>query len=150
LNSIGPSCAFSPSEQTNLEYEMKMIGQAVVVAMLAFAGAAQAQVDGVIEVPVSPQKVELKESSKLSGGRFLTLGSAPQQSLSIKCHKGLGKVSLMVFLRGSILAQQLTGSVESMESCEQQLNKIASEVQAGAEALRIEVHADHTLAFTTH
>lgn len=129
---------------------MKIVGKAFIVAILAFSAVAQAQVDGVIEVPVNPSKVELKETSKLSGGRFLTLGSAPQQSLSIKCHKSIGKVSLMVFLRGNILAQQLTGSVENMESCENQLTKIASEVQAGAEVLRIEIHADHTLGFATH
>lgn len=129
---------------------MKIVGKAFIVAILAFSAVAHAQVDGVIEVPVNPSKVELKEMSKLSGGRFLTLGSAPQQSLSIKCHKSIGKVSLMVFLRGNILAQQLTGSVENMESCENQLTKIASEVQAGAEVLRIEIHADHTLGFATH
>ncbi|UYL09309.1 hypothetical protein B9G69_001825 [Bdellovibrio sp. SKB1291214] len=129
---------------------MKLIGQFLVVAVLAYSGMAQAQLDGVIEVPVSPGKAELKESSRISGGRFLTLGTAPQQSLNIKCHKGIGRISLMVFLRGNILAQQLSGPVDSMESCEHQLSKIAAEVQAGAEVLRIEVRSDHTLGFSTH
>jgi hypothetical protein len=79
----------------------------------------------------------------------LNLDPVNSQSLSIKCHQGFGKVTMMVFLKGNSLSQQLTGSVESQEACEQELRVISEAVEQGAGTLRIEVRTNHTLGLAT-
>ncbi|WP_413294495.1 hypothetical protein ACLSU7_05180 [Bdellovibrio sp. HCB185ZH] len=132
---------------------MKLMGQVLLAGIVLFSGfanaASQAGVEGVLEIPVNAGQVELKAYSKISGGVVLNLDPVNSQSLSIKCHQGFGKVTMMVFLKGNALSQQLTGSVESQEACEQELRGISEAVLQGADTLRIEVRTNHTLGLAT-
>ncbi|WP_413574785.1 hypothetical protein ACLVWU_11200 [Bdellovibrio sp. HCB290] len=132
---------------------MNLMSKLMIVSVIAFSGAAQAggsgPVEGVLEVPVQAGKVELKPLSKFSGGIFLNLEPAGAQTLRIKCHTSIGKTTLMVFFRGNLLSSQLTGTVDSMESCSQTLSGVAEAVEAGASSVRFEVHNDHTLTIST-
>ncbi|WP_413560859.1 hypothetical protein [Bdellovibrio sp. HCB209] len=133
---------------------MKSLRNALVLGIVMFAGFAQAAsdkvaVEGVVEVPVAAGTAELTAYSKIAGGVTLTLDATGVQTLRLKCHQGIKGVSLYVFMRGNIMSEQLESKVENMQSCVEQLNKIASEVHDGANALRVEVRTDHTLGLST-
>ncbi|MBO9668059.1 MAG: hypothetical protein J7501_14755 [Bdellovibrio sp.] len=128
---------------------MKLLAKVFVVGCVLATTIAQAEVQGTIEIPVHPGQAQLKPASKLSGGVYLNLQPAGAQSLSLKCHQGLNKVSLMVFLKGSILSEQLIGAVDTMDSCVEELQKLNADIQNGANTIRIEVHGDHTLVLST-
>jgi hypothetical protein len=132
---------------------MNLMSKVLIAGMISVSGfanaAAPSGVEGALEVPVNAGKVELKPYSKLSGGVVLNLDPSGAQSLSLKCHLGFGKVTMMVFLKGNALSQQLTGSVQNMEACAQELGQISEAVEQGASHIRIEVRTDHTLAIST-
>ncbi|WP_413581825.1 hypothetical protein [Bdellovibrio sp. HCB288] len=135
---------------------MKLMSKFLILSFAScFAFSAQAArgtdgIEGVLEIPVHAGKVEMTEYSKLAGGIHLRLDPTGALGLHLKCHSGFGKTTLMVFFKGNLLSSQLTGSVDSMESCAQTLNTVAEAVQAGATVVRFEVHNNQTLKITTN
>ncbi|WP_413584430.1 hypothetical protein [Bdellovibrio sp. HCB274] len=134
---------------------MNLMSKILIVSMIAsaFTGLAHAggkgAIEGALEVPVEAGNAELKTRTTFDTGFMLTLKPTGAQTLRIKCHAALGADKIFVFFSGNQLTSQLQGKIDSMESCAQTLSEISHAIEAGASSVRVEVHNDNTLSFST-